>query len=209
MLASMAFPTHQELRTVLEPLLHDRGLDIEEIKVNRAGKKSAIALLVDSSESSTGGELAPPPSLEEVERVANDVSVALDQAEERGELRFGSVEYTLEVSTPGVDRPLTKPRHWRRNRGRAVSVDTADGSLKGRIGPVSDDGTHVMVMTRLTKKQARERGVKAGTLEYQTLKLGEVPRAVVEIEFAQPPAEESQLAALTYDEAQAWREDNK
>ena len=61
------------------------------------------------------------------------VSAALDAAEEAGDAVVPG-EYVLEVSSPGVDRPLTEPRHWRRNVGRLVAVTvTGEGQVTGRV----------------------------------------------------------------------------
>jgi ribosome maturation factor RimP len=74
-------------------------------------------------------------NLDDVAVVSREISAALDEAEERGgEVLAG--EYQLEVGSPGVDRPLTLPRHWRRNRGRLVAVN----GLTGRLVEVDDAG---------------------------------------------------------------------
>jgi ribosome maturation factor RimP len=76
--------------------------------------------------------------------VSRAVSVALDEAEERaGQLTPGS--YTLEVSSPGVDRPLTQPRHWHRNVGRRVSVRVAGRQVTGRIAATTMHGVSLDV----------------------------------------------------------------
>jgi ribosome maturation factor RimP len=76
---------------------------------------------------------------DELSDVSRDISDALDRAEQRGgELTPGS--YLLEVSSPGVDRPLTLPRHWRRNVGRLVTVRVGQASVSGRVSAVDDDG---------------------------------------------------------------------
>lgn len=106
------------LRTVIEPVLTAAGYDLEELSVSRAGRRHIVRVIVDSDAG---------VSLDGVADVSRAVSAALDQAEETGtELIAG--EYQLEVSSPGVDRPLTLPRHWRRNQGRLVRVTvTAPG----------------------------------------------------------------------------------
>lgn len=98
------------------------GYDLEDLSVTRAGRRYVVRVIVDGD----GGV-----SLDAVADVSRAVSKALDAAEERGgELISG--EYQLEVSSPGVHRPLTLPRHWRRNVGRLVKV-TVTGS--GRRPP--------------------------------------------------------------------------
>jgi len=71
-------------------------------------------------------------ALDQIAEISREVSVRLDASGVMGE-----VPYTLEVSSPGVDRPLTEPRHWRRAQGRLVSarLAVADGDDNGRTGP--------------------------------------------------------------------------
>lgn len=184
----MAFPTVEELARLIAPAVDPRGLDVEQIKVTRAGKKSVVAIRLDSDDR---------PTLDEIEEVATDVSELLDAAESAGSANFGA-GYTLEVSTPGVDLPLTAPRHWRRNRNRLVKVD---GAHVWRIGALSDDETSVILVTHGRKK--------LGGDDVVDKRLSDVDSAVVEIEFNNPPAAETELSGLSYAEATRWREDNK
>ncbi|KOX14363.1 ribosome maturation factor RimP [Micromonospora profundi] len=101
-----------QLRTVIEPVVNDAGYDLEDLSVSRAGRRHVVRVIVDAD----GGI-----DLDAVADVSRAVSAALDAAEESGgDILAG--EYQLEVSSPGVDRPLTLPRHWRRNVGRLVKV---------------------------------------------------------------------------------------
>jgi ribosome maturation factor RimP len=114
------------LRAVVEPVVEGAGYDLEDLTVSRAGRRHVVRVVLDRD----GGL-----DLDAVADVAREVSAALDAAEEKaGELVAG--EYQLEVGSPGVDRPLTLPRHWRRNVGRLVKV----GTLTGRIVSVDDVG---------------------------------------------------------------------
>jgi len=114
------------VRAVIEPVVTAAGYDLEEVNVSRAGRRHVVRVLVD-----TDGGI----NLDDVAVVSREISAALDQAEERGgEVLAG--EYQLEVGSPGVDRPLTLPRHWRRNRGRLVAVN----GLTGRVADVDDAG---------------------------------------------------------------------
>ncbi|QGU04872.1 ribosome maturation factor RimP [Corynebacterium comes] len=184
----MAFPGEDELVTLITPLTESCGLDIEGVKVTRAGRKSVVSIRLDSDSR---------PDLDLLESVSQEISALLDAAEERGEVNLGA-GYTLEVSTPGVDAPLTLPRHWRRNRNHLVEL-TEDGQTSvWRVGPVAPDQTAV-VLVRSGKKDR----------EMRVLEFTENTRAVVEIEFATPPAVETELTALNYDQAIAWQEENK
>ncbi|GAA0550595.1 hypothetical protein GCM10010172_35870 [Paractinoplanes ferrugineus] len=110
---------------VIEPVVQKAGYDLEDVSVSRAGRRHVVRVLVDTD----GGV-----NLDGVAVVSREISTALDAAEENGEVVAG--EYQLEVGSPGVDRPLTLPRHWRRNRGRLVAVN----GLTGRIVEVDDTG---------------------------------------------------------------------
>lgn len=114
------------LRGVVEPVVAAEGYDLEELSVSRAGRRHVVRIAVDRD----GGL-----DLDAVATVSRAVSTALDEAEEAGgELLAG--EYQLEVGSRGVDRPLTLPRHWRRNVGRLVKV----GPMTGRVMAVDDAG---------------------------------------------------------------------
>jgi len=112
------------VRAVIEPVIEQAGYDLEDVNVSRAGRRHVVRVLVD-----TDGGI----NLDDVAVVSREISAALDEAEERGgEVLAG--EYQLEVGSPGIDRPLTLPRHWRRNRGRLVAVN----GLTGRVTDVDD-----------------------------------------------------------------------
>ena len=100
------------LRGVIEPVVIAAGYDLEELTVSRAGRRHMVRVIVDGDAG---------VSLDAVADVSRAVSRALDEAEETGgDLVAG--EYQLEISSPGVDRPLIEARHWRRNVGRLVKV---------------------------------------------------------------------------------------
>jgi len=127
------------LREVVEPVLTTAGCDLEELSISRAGRRLVVRVVVDGDEMHSGviGELS------------RAVSTAIDAAEAAtGEIISG--EYVLEVSSPGVDRPLTQPRHWRRNIGRLVAVRAGEQRLAGRVTAVDDDGVTMQVSGRTT-----------------------------------------------------------
>jgi ribosome maturation factor RimP len=116
------------LRDVVVPVVEAAGYDLEELTLTRAGRRFVVRVLVDAD----GGI-----NLDAIAVVSRGISDALDAAEETGgELLNG--EYQLEVSSPGVDRPLTLPRHWRRNVARLVAVTVDDRPLTGRITAADD-----------------------------------------------------------------------
>jgi ribosome maturation factor RimP len=101
----------QLLAGLLEPAVTDLGMDLEGVRVTSAGRRRLLRVVVDAD----GGV-----SLDDIEHVSRELSAVLDQAAAMGE-----APYTLEVSSPGVDRPLTEPRHWRRAVGRLVTAPLA------------------------------------------------------------------------------------
>ncbi|PRQ12613.1 ribosome maturation factor RimP [Corynebacterium sp. 13CS0277] len=183
----MAFPTVDILAEYIAPVAEKYHVDVEKITAHRAGAKSAVVVAVDSD---------THPDLDQLEVISQELGEVFDAAEERGELNFGA-GYTLEVTTPGVAHPLSLPRHWRRNRGRLVTV-TREGApeLQGRIGPMNEAEDTVALIVRDGKK------LSVVPVEFST-----VGQAVVEIEFSQPPAEETDLAGATFDDCIAQRKD--
>jgi ribosome maturation factor RimP len=124
---------------LLAPVVEAQGLDLEDVVVTQAGKRRQLRVVVDQD----GGI-----SLDTVAAVSTAVAAQLDDSD-----AMGGSPYVLEVTSPGVDRPLTAPRHWRRNRTRLVKVATAEATaLEGRLVEVDDDGIGVEsdgVLTRL------------------------------------------------------------
>ena len=129
------------------------GVDVEAVEITPAGKRRILRVAVDKD----GGV-----TLDDVADATREVSKVLDDSEVMGEQ-----PYTLEVGSPGVDRPLTHPRHWRRNHDRLVDVRLADGArLTGRIA-ASDDATATLLVDG----------------EEQQVPLAAVERARIQIEF--------------------------
>ena len=128
----MAAVSRQRVRDALLPVVAAAGYDLEDVSVTAAGRRSVVRVIVDRD----GGV-----DLDAVADVSRTVSDALDDSDV-----MGAAPYVLEVSTPGVDRPLTEPRHWRRAAGRLVRVTVTDtGSLTGRILDADDDKVTVDV----------------------------------------------------------------
>ncbi|MEU7821944.1 ribosome maturation factor RimP [Catellatospora sp. NPDC049133] len=118
------------LQAVIDPVVAGTGYDLEELSVKQVGRRHLVQVVIDGD----GGV-----GLDAIADVSRAVSRALDEAEESGtDLIMG--EYQLEVSSPGVDRPLTLPRHWARNVGRLVKVKAGEKSLTGRVLDADADG---------------------------------------------------------------------
>jgi len=123
----MASISAARLQKLVEPVVTAAGYDLEELSATAAGRRSVVKVVVDRD----GGV-----DLDAVAEVSRAVSEALDAADVTGE-----TPYVLEVTSPGVDRPLTELRHWRRNVGRLVET----GEVKGRIQNVTDDSVTLEV----------------------------------------------------------------
>lgn len=117
------------LREIIEPVVVADGYDLEDVTLSRVGRRHLLRVIVDAD----GGV-----TLDAIAEVSRGVSAALDAAEESGGELFAG-EYQLEVSSPGVDRPLTLPRHWRRNIGRLVRVTVANEQVVGRVIDADDE----------------------------------------------------------------------
>ncbi|MEY3710237.1 MAG: hypothetical protein RLZZ99_58 [Actinomycetota bacterium] len=142
------------LTELLTPAIKTLGFVLEEIKVTPVGKRRIIAVIVDQEDKN--------PNLDEVTVVSREVSNILDNYSQLGDQPF-----TLEVTTPGVDRPLILPRHWQKNLGRLVKVVKIDGqTVSGRISSVSDVSAAIEVAGKSVE-----------------VLFGDVKRAQIEIEF--------------------------
>jgi ribosome maturation factor RimP len=120
------------LTRVLSPVVSAAGFDLEEVRVTTAGRRRLLRVVVDAD----GG-----PGLDDIALLSRSLAAELDSSGVMGE-----DAYTLEVSSPGVDRPLTEPRHWRRARGRLVRVPLTPaapggpGTMTGRVLEARADG---------------------------------------------------------------------
>jgi ribosome maturation factor RimP len=117
--------TREQILQILEPIASNMGLDLEDVEIKSAGKHSIVQVSIDKD----GGI-----NLDEVAQISNQISEALDAKDVLGEK-----PYTLEVGSPGIDRALTLPRHWRRNNGRLVKISFGSNSEIGRIIESDDE----------------------------------------------------------------------
>ena len=152
----MAAAPASRLAEVLAPVVAGTGHDLEDLQVSPAGRRRVVRMLVDRDGGTT---------LDDVAEVSRAVSEALDELDAGDPDLLGGA-YVLEVSSPGVDRPLTAARHWRRNVGRLVTATLADGgAVTGRLTAADDD---------------------AVVVDERRLALPEVVRGQVQVEFARP-----------------------
>jgi ribosome maturation factor RimP len=117
------------LRQLVEPIIVAEGLDLDELTVARAGRRYVVRITVDGNSGVGHNELTA---------VSRAISAFLDEAEEAGRAATPDA-YTLEVSSPGVDRPLTLGRHWRRSIGRLVKVKAGDKQVTGRVVAAAEE----------------------------------------------------------------------
>ena len=147
----------EKITELVKPAVEKAGFFLEDVHVLSPGKHRIITCIVDGQ---------TPLNLDQVTSVSRDISELLDAASFLDETPF-----TLEVTSPGVDRPLTLARHWQKNLSRLVKVVKLDGSMvNGRITTVEE--LHVL-LTEDIKGKSKE----------HTVQFSDIKRATVEIEF--------------------------
>jgi ribosome maturation factor RimP len=168
-------PATTRLAGWIEPVVGAAGYDLEELVVTPAGRRSVVRVVVDRDEGVT---------LDDIAEVSRAVSSVLDEND--GDL--GRAPYVLEVTSPGVDRPLTEPRHWRRNTGRLVSVPVGPAgsaeTVTARVTAVDDDGVALAVEAK-GKPGAKKRAPVARHVPWAALGAGRV-----QVEFGRAGAGE-------------------
>ena len=119
-----------QIADVIRPVVAAAGMDLESVRVSAAGRRRLLRVVVDSDQG---------VSLDDAAAISRQLSGALDT-----DAVMGDFPYTLEVSSPGVDRPLIDPRHWRRAVGRLVQVTATDSgqseAISGRVVAADSDG---------------------------------------------------------------------
>jgi ribosome maturation factor RimP len=141
----------EEISAAITPALSDLGFYLEDITITSAGRRSMLTVIVDGD---------THLSLDQVTVATKAISEIVENIQSLGQAPF-----TLEVTSPGLDRPLTKPRHWRKNIDRLVKIVLLDGKeIKGRV----KDATEI-----------------SATVDEQAVKFSDIKRATLEIEFKQ------------------------
>jgi len=129
-------PATARLAGWIQPVVDAAGYDLEELVVTPAGRRSVVRVVVDRDRGVT---------LDDIAEVSKAVSDVLDTQDDG----MGRTPYVLEVTSPGVDRPLTQHRHWHRNVGRLVTVAVGPSgsaeTVTGRITAVDGDGVTLAV----------------------------------------------------------------
>lgn len=173
----MPMPTEERVSQLVAGLVERRGFDLEGVTIAGGGGQAKVTIVVDSDAAA---------DLDTVAELSNQVSEVLDEAGD-----FGERAYLLEVTTPGVERPLTAERHWRRAQGRKARitlrpgvepVDPAAGSrFEARVGALT--GPDIALVLGGKRKPHRV-----------TVPLADIAEAVVQVEFSTPGAAELELA---------------
>ncbi|MFD3702978.1 ribosome maturation factor RimP [Nocardia sp. NPDC058658] len=178
----MPMPTEERVSQLVAELVARRGFDLEGVAIVAAGNGELAPVRVKVTVDSDG-----PADLDAIAALSRDMSELLDAAGD-----FGESAYLLEVTTPGVERPLTTERHWRRAQGRKVRVKLADGAERiegkarfdARVGQVADAENPTIALVLGGKIKPHRVHVP----------LTDIAEAVVQVEFNAPGAAELELA---------------
>lgn len=156
------------LRAIATEVTAGRGYDLEELTVRSMGRRRVVRIVIDADDG---------VSLDDAADVSREISERLDGPDDP----MGELPYTLEVTSPGIGRPLREPRHFRRARGRMVVLTTEDGPVTGHLLRAGEEIIDLAV--------AGPKGT-ARTVEvpYSTIR-----NAKVEVEFSAPPAAVQEL----------------
>ena len=138
-----------DVASAIRPIIEASGNYLEEVKIISAGKRKLITVIIDSDSHL---------NLDQVTAVSRAVSEGIENVKSLGDFPF-----TLEVTSPGTDRPLTLLRHWKKNIGKLVKINLNDGGTKeGRISSVNDSSV---------------------ILDTGTVEFSEIKKAILQIEF--------------------------
>jgi len=146
-----------QIAQLVTPAVQAQGFFLEEVLLVSPGKHRIVTCIVDGQSSL---------NMDQVTAVSRAISELLDEAAFMGEAPF-----TLEVTSPGVDRPLTKPRHFAKNVDRLLKVVRTDGEVI--TGRISGNTETELTLTVTEKKEVKE----------VVIALADIKRATVEIEF--------------------------
>ncbi len=164
----------QRLRTRLQPVVEQHNLYLEDVDIKVAGAYRTVHVVVDLPEDASGSV-----GLDVISAISTDLSAAMDSDPDDDDR-----PYNLEISSPGVSRPLTEPRHWRRNIGRMVEVKPVSGDvILGRLQEVTAMG--IRLIPQLTVKK----GVKPKQGDPLALDFAKIRKGTVQVEFAHPEDE--------------------
>ncbi|HZA11359.1 ribosome maturation factor RimP [Mycobacterium sp.] len=160
-------PSQKQVIELLDNEFARAGYEIEDVVVHATARPPKITVIADGDK---------PLDVDTIATLSQSASRLLDTVE--------ASPYVLEVSSPGVDRPLTSEKHFRRARGRKAELTLSDGSqFTGRLGDAVDGRLRVVVPAR---------GRRDWTV--REIPLEDVAKAVVQVEFSRPSPREMELA---------------
>ena len=166
----------ERLTEFLRPTVEQHNLLLEDVEVRIAGSHRTLQVVVDLPDEGVEGV-----SLDTISEVSQSVSNALDN--DPGD---DGRPFNLEVSSPGVSRPLTQPRHWRRNIGRLVDIKLVDGEvLEGRLTSANEASVSVTPLLPVKK------GTKPKFGDDREIPYDKIRKGTVQVELAHADAEES------------------
>ena len=172
---STGLPTQKQVIELLDGEFVRAGYEIEDVVIDTRPKPARITVIADGDK---------PLDLDAVADLSRAASALLDGLD-------SDDPYVLEVTSPGVERPLTAEKHFRRAHARLVDAELADGTtVTGRLGVVSDGAVDLVV---------RERN----DWTVRRIPIGDIVKAVVQVEFSPPKARELELAGAAGTEAGA------
>lgn len=160
----------QDIREQVSAALGD-DFTVDGVRVTPAGRRRVARITVERPvDEVVGDRPVEPLTLDEIAEATRIVSDSLDASDV-----LGSQPYTLEVSTPGTDRPLTEPVHFRRTVGRLVTLTLAEGERTGRVLATTEDGVDLHIAG--TKKQQPHT---------EHIPFAEITKGVAQVEFTRP-----------------------
>ncbi|KGN36823.1 ribosome maturation protein RimP [Knoellia subterranea KCTC 19937] len=168
------------MQELIDSALRGSGVVLEEVVVTPAGRRRVVKVVVDRELTSEGDitQTQSSLSLDEIAEATRTLSDALDESDVLGEQ-----PYTLEVTSPGVSRPLTAPGHFRRNVGRLVELTPRDGErVTGRITRASVDDL-TLTIPAVKKNPARDESFAYAAIDH----------ADVQVEFSRKDDAETDL----------------
>jgi ribosome maturation factor RimP len=177
---------HTALREAATRILESHGLVLEDIVVKGPRSMPEVKVVVDLPEDQLGSA-----DLDDVAKASGELSALVDA----DDALLGPDPAILELTTPGVDRELTAPRHFRRSRGRLLALSTSDGTqYRARLLAVSAGDTLLLRQEPGRDDRGRPLRMPPGTSERLELAVPDITSARVQVEF-DPPADLAQLIA--------------
>ena len=144
--------TREDIFDKISPLVQKFDFELEDVILKSAGKNTIVQVLVDKDSGI---------SLDEVANLSTKLSDFFDENS-----LMGNKSYTLDVGSPGIDRPLTKLRHWKKNLDRLVKIHSKTNIFEGRIKKVEETEVQIEIKGKL-----------------QSFQYSDISKAIIQVEF--------------------------